>query len=99
MDPYVKFTYGQDKKKSTVIERGGLHPIWTNEIHVFSFSFDSLLKVQVYDRDRKYKQDDFIGYGEIEITTEGELVVEIMFRGKSAGKVYLRIVWIYEFEQ
>lgn len=67
-DPYVVFTLGESKRKSSVVS-ASVNPEWPEE--KFWFLTDdarfAVLDVQVYDHDR-FTKDDLIGYASISLS-------------------------------
>lgn len=98
MDPYLVLHYGGQRKQSTMREEAGRNPRWGDSF-VFSRNNDSIIRVQVWDKDT-FSPDDLVGEGQVNIMgalsnppgMPMELPVELFYQGRSAGRVSLSII-------
>lgn len=97
-DPYLVVYYGGDRKKTSVQMGRGKNPRW-NEQFVFTRTGDTMLRVQVWDRDI-LSPDDLIGEGQVNISSvftstpgvDVPMPIDVNFNGHCVGKVNIVVV-------
>ena len=95
-DPFVLLKYGDQYEKTDVKENTPTKPIW-NQTFILKFKPKvKRIEIECYDFDSKSKSDliggGFINVSDIKPLKKNEFAVEIFFKEKSAGKVFIDII-------
>lgn len=97
MDPYVKLELGSQRYKTKTHNNAGKHPSWY-DIFEMQRTNEETLHLHVYDKD--VLKDDHVGSGTFSINYLFSLPsyhysgnVPLLYKGKSAGEIYIDIVF------
>lgn len=86
MDPYIIVTYSDNQQHQTkIIKGGGTIPEWEDDSKIYILAKKpAIMKFEVWDH-QKFKRDDFVGKGNLELKQIGEQTVQILSGKKDAG--------------
>ena len=67
--------------------------MWHDEVKIFSLDKEpSMLKLEVYDKERFKWSDDFVGIGQFLLEETGLQVIPIYNKSERAGSVFIEIL-------
>jgi len=94
MDPYIVFTLGNQKVKTSVCKNGGGKPFWSDVITLNKTSGDELLFIEMWDA--SIMKDKYIANCQVSLINLLQLGhvsqwIDVFFEGKPAGKLLLDI--------
>jgi len=94
MDPYIVFTLGNQKVKTSVCKNGGGKPFWSDVITLNKTSGDELLFIELWDA--SIMKDKYIANCQVSLVNLSQLGhvsqwIDVFFEGKPAGKLLLDI--------
>jgi Ca2+-dependent lipid-binding protein len=95
-DPFVLLKYGDQFERTDVKENTPTNPKW-NQTFILKFKPKvKRIEIECYDFDSKSKSDliggGFIDVNDIKPFKKNEFAVEIFFKERSAGKVFIDII-------
>jgi len=100
MDPYVMFTLGTQKRRTTVCHDGAKKPVWTDVI-VLNKTFENVLIAQVYNVENiPFLKDSWIGTAEINLNNlstgyfQGQQWFDIWYDQSNAGKILIDLTFV-----
>jgi len=94
MDPYIVFTLGNQKVKTSVCKNGAGKPFWSDVITLNKTSGDELLFIELWDA--SIMKDKYIANCQVSLVNLLQLGhvsqwIDVFFEGKPAGKLLLDI--------
>jgi len=99
MDPYVIFTLGTQKRRTTVCHDGAKKPFW-NDVIVLNKTFENVLIAQVYNVENiPFLKDSWIGTAEINLNNlstgyfQGQQWFDIWYDQSNAGKILIDLTF------
>ncbi|KAJ3373928.1 hypothetical protein GGF31_008813 [Allomyces arbusculus] len=101
-DPYFIFDFDNFKSIKSEVVKKELHPQWAIDVHFYYETRyvnrfkDKMLRFDIYDHDRFFKADDYIGGCELDLHTVavGFVQHEIVLRGRKkepVGKLFFSL--------
>jgi len=97
MDPYIIFTLGNQRIKTSICKNGGKKPYWNDVITFTKDISDHILSIEIWD-DETVKRDKYIANAHLDLNdfiSQGHVIpwVDLDFETKGAGKLLLDITY------